>query len=108
MAIAVQLQTMRVFWLLDVFATIYLVWWLCERTPRARGAMVTAIVLALSTVRGLYTCYVEFPERKIVDLPPGHPIYHCFYQIDAFPQTPGLGSFLQGRTWEMGGFEAKP
>jgi hypothetical protein len=47
-----------------------------------------------------------FPDRKIVDLPPNHPIFHCFYQIDAYPQTPGLGSFLQGRTWEKGGYTA--
>jgi Domain of unknown function (DUF4159) len=48
-----------------------------------------------------------FPDRKIVDLPPNHPIYSCFYQIDAYPQTPGLGSFLQGRTWEKGGYTAQ-
>jgi Domain of unknown function (DUF4159) len=47
-----------------------------------------------------------FPDRKIVDLPPEHPIFHCFYQFDAFPQTPGLGSFLQGRMWEKGGYVA--
>ena len=47
-----------------------------------------------------------FPDRKIIDLPPSHPIFHCFYQFDGFPQTPGLGSFLQGRTWEKGGFQA--
>jgi hypothetical protein len=45
-----------------------------------------------------------FPDRKIVDLPNDHPIYSCFYQLDGFPQTPGLGSFLQGRTWEKGGY----
>jgi hypothetical protein len=48
-----------------------------------------------------------FPDRRIVDLPPTHPVFHCFYQIDAFPQTPGLGSFLQGRTWEKGGYQAR-
>jgi hypothetical protein len=48
-----------------------------------------------------------FPDRRIVDLPRSHPIYSCFYQLDGFPQTPGLGSFLYGRTWEKGGFEAK-
>lgn len=47
-----------------------------------------------------------FPDRKIVDLPPSHPIFHCFYQFDGFPQTPGLGSFLQGRMWEKGGYVA--
>jgi hypothetical protein len=48
-----------------------------------------------------------FPDRRIVDLPMSHPIFRCFYQIDEYPQTPGLGSFLQGRTWEKGGFEAR-
>jgi hypothetical protein len=46
------------------------------------------------------------PDRKIIDLPPAHPIFHCFYQFDSFPQTPGLGSFLQGRTYEKGGYVA--
>ena len=46
-----------------------------------------------------------FPDRQIVDLPKAHPIFSCFYQMaDGFPQTPGLGSFLQGRTWEKGGY----
>lgn len=48
-----------------------------------------------------------FPDRPIVELPLTHPIYRCFYRIEAYPQTPGLGSFLQGRTWEKGGYEAK-
>jgi hypothetical protein len=48
-----------------------------------------------------------FPDRKIVDLPKDHPIFNCFYKmVDGFPQTPGLGSFLQGRTWEKGGYVA--
>jgi uncharacterized protein DUF4159 len=45
-----------------------------------------------------------FPDRPIVDLPRNHPIFSCFYHIEDFPQTPGLGSFLAGRTWEKGGF----
>jgi len=47
-----------------------------------------------------------FPDRPIVDLPPTHPIFTCFYRIDQYPQVPGLGSFLRGRTWEKGGFVA--
>jgi hypothetical protein len=47
-----------------------------------------------------------FPERKIIDLPKEHPIFSCFYKMDGYPQTPGLGSFLQGRTWEKGGYVA--
>jgi hypothetical protein len=45
-----------------------------------------------------------FPDRKIVELQPEHPIFSCFYQFDRYPQTPGLGSFLQGRSWEKGGY----
>jgi hypothetical protein len=45
-----------------------------------------------------------FPERQIVELQPPHPIYSVFYNISAYPQVPGLGSFFAGRTWEKGGF----
>lgn len=47
-----------------------------------------------------------FPDREIVDLPPDHAVYHCFYDLDEYPQVPGLGSFFAGRTWEKGGFTA--
>jgi hypothetical protein len=45
-----------------------------------------------------------FPDREIVELEPPHPIYTCFYKVERYPQIPGLGSFLSGRTWEKGGF----
>jgi hypothetical protein len=47
-----------------------------------------------------------FPDREIVEIAPPHPIYTCFYRLDKYPQIPGLGSFLSGRTWEKGGFTA--
>jgi hypothetical protein len=45
-----------------------------------------------------------FPDRQVMEIEPPHPIYTCFYRIDKYPQIPGLGSFLMGRTWEKGGF----
>ncbi len=30
-----------------------------------------------------------------------------FYQLDRYPQVPGLGSFFNGRTWEKGGYTAR-
>jgi hypothetical protein len=45
-----------------------------------------------------------FPDREIVDFPPDHPVYSCFYKIDKYPQVAGLGSYLSGRSWEKGGF----
>jgi hypothetical protein len=48
-----------------------------------------------------------FPDRQIVDLPKNHPVFSCFYRLNDYPQIPGLGSFLAGRTWEKGGFTAR-
>ncbi len=45
-----------------------------------------------------------FPDRPIVDFPKGHAVFSSFYKFDEYPQIPGLGSFLAGRTWEKGGF----
>jgi len=44
-----------------------------------------------------------FPDRPLVTLPKTHPVFSCFYEIDGYPQVPGLGSFFAGRTWEKGG-----
>ena len=69
-ALAIQLQAARVFWPLDVFATVYLVWWLAESTMTRRPAAVAALIAALSLARGAYSCFVQFPDRHIfaVDL----------------------------------------
>jgi hypothetical protein len=78
-ALAIQLQAARVFWLLDALATIYLVWWLAEGTTRVAalpagqsGAALTrraawlAIVLCVgSLARGVYTMFVQFPDRRL-------------------------------------------
>ena len=68
-ALAVQLQAARVFWMLDVLATIYLVWALAEGTaaaaPGRRGAIVAALLITASVARGVYTCFVQFPDRRI-------------------------------------------
>jgi len=45
-----------------------------------------------------------FPDRRIVEVPPGHPVFSVFYKLDSYPQVAGIGSFIAGRTWEKGGF----
>lgn len=66
-ALAVQLQPARIFWMLDFMAVIYVVWALAEgRSPGTKRAqLVAAILLGLSAVRGIYLKVVEFPERPI-------------------------------------------
>jgi hypothetical protein len=82
LALAVQLQPARLFWMLDFLATVYVVWALAEgvraapsravtgaASTTARRALVTAAVIALlSTTRGLYSKLVLVPERPVAQL----------------------------------------
>jgi hypothetical protein len=68
-ALAVQLQIPRVFWMLDFVATIYAVWALAEGTGRAsveRARATAAAILLASCARGAYVLAVRFPDRPIV------------------------------------------
>lgn len=69
-AIVVQLQIPRVFWMLDLLATIYVVWALAEgRAGTALRARVTAAVIAAASLaRGSYVMFVKFPDRPIAEL----------------------------------------
>lgn len=62
MALAVQMQVNRVFWLLDAVALLYLAWWLMEIVsrgwrPAARTAAV-ATLLGFAAARGYYVVHV--------------------------------------------------
>ena len=48
-----------------------------------------------------------FPDRAIVRLDLDHPVFSCFYDLDRYPQIPGLGSFFNNVTWEKGGYESQ-
>jgi len=45
-----------------------------------------------------------FPDRPIIEVPRDHPVFSAVYKLDGVPQVAGIGSFMQGRTWEKGGF----
>ena len=69
-ALAIQLQPARMFWMLDLLATIYIVWAIAEgrRDPGTRRASVAAVALVvLSLARGAYVMHVEFPERPLFE-----------------------------------------
>ena len=77
-AVAVQLQISRVFWMADVLAMLGIVWWLAEARPAAAGrdaaraatrprwAFAAAAAFALG--RGSYAMVVEHPERPLFAL----------------------------------------
>ena len=66
-AFPVQLQISRVFWLVDVLTTIYLLSLLIDR--RAARAVAIALVL-VSVARGAYIMLVERPDRALFSRTP--------------------------------------
>jgi hypothetical protein len=75
-ALAVQLQTSRVFWPVELLATLMAIWWVCEApaASRARPWLARALALVLvatSVMRGVYVGFVESPSRPTLafDLP---------------------------------------
>jgi hypothetical protein len=69
-ALVVQLQIPRIFWMLDFLATALIVSWLVQRAKQ-RALAVTSVIALAAMLRGLYIMTVEFPERPFVqvDLP---------------------------------------
>ncbi len=71
-ALAVQLQVPRVFWMLDLLATVYVVWALAEGPARPlsvrRAQVAAAVFLAASAARGAYVIGVRFQERPFAQL----------------------------------------
>jgi hypothetical protein len=66
-ALALQLQTSRVFWMLDLFATLYLAW-LASRLPARWQQGLVAVVILASSARGLYVTRIEHQGAPIVAL----------------------------------------
>jgi hypothetical protein len=65
-ALAVQFQISRVFWLVDLIATIYLID--AARNFSLQGSKVlAAILIAISTARGAYVMLVERPDRSLFE-----------------------------------------
>ena len=74
MALAVQLQVTRVFWLLDYVTAAYVAWWLTTSglaSARRVRIAVLAVLLALSVSRGVYQLNAAVPARQLatVSLP---------------------------------------
>jgi hypothetical protein len=70
LAIVVQLQTPRVFWMLDFWATVYAVWALAEGATLSarRSRTAIAVIAAFSMTRSAYIKFVKFPERPIAEI----------------------------------------
>jgi hypothetical protein len=68
-ALPVQFQISRVFWLVDFLAIVYVVGVAADRPDRRTRAVVTAMVLVtIAVTRGAYAMFVERPERALFEL----------------------------------------
>jgi hypothetical protein len=69
-ALAIQLQPARIFWMLDLLAVAYAVWALTEgtRASEARARWAAFCIAAFSLARGIYIMRVEFPTRPLVQI----------------------------------------
>jgi MFS family permease len=72
-ALAVQLQPARIFWMLDLLAVVSVIWLIAESGGRQRGrapAVLAAALIAASLARGVYLMEVEYPERSLAEVAP--------------------------------------
>src|SRR3712207_1335607 len=113
LALAVQLQPARLFWMLDFLATVYVVWALAEGArataagaeasrTRRHAVAVAAIIAFLSTTRGLYSKLVLVPERRVaqIDIPDTD-----WGRAMAWARTTDVGTGWiadPGHTWKYG------
>jgi len=70
LAIVIQLQIPRIFWMLDFLAIAYACWALVEAGTftRRRAALVVGALVLLSSVRSAYIKFVKFPERPVAQI----------------------------------------
>lgn len=70
LALVVQFQISRVFWLVDFVALIYVIAALAEsRHPLTRRAPAVALLLVAAAVsRGAYVVFIEHPERALFEV----------------------------------------
>ncbi|NOT27549.1 MAG: hypothetical protein HOP16_15800 [Acidobacteria bacterium] len=68
-ALPVQFQISRVFWLIDFLATVYLIGAVADSPTRRTQAMaIAAVLVAFAIGRGSYVMLVERPERGLFDV----------------------------------------
>jgi hypothetical protein len=70
LAIVIQLQIPRVFWMLDFLAVVYLVWLIAEdgKGSLRRARIVCLVIAAASVSRSAYIKFLRFPDRPIAEI----------------------------------------
>jgi hypothetical protein len=106
--IAVQLQTSRAFWPVEILATLFLVWWLVDRpfstsTGRTAARATAALLLGVSLVRGVYVGFVESPDRPTLAVDLGESDWdHALRWIRASTPADAFVLADPGHAWKPG------
>ncbi len=103
-ALAVQSQATRAFWVLDFVCAAYLAWWLITdvaRTPRLRAAVV-ALVVAASIGRGVFLVNGPGSDRALVTI--GWPASSWMEAMHWLREQPSPWQVLAdpGHAWKYG------
>jgi len=69
-AIVIQLQIPRIFWMLDFLAIAYLVWIIAEdlRGSRRRAQIACVVIAVASVGRCTYIKFIRFPDRPVAEI----------------------------------------
>jgi hypothetical protein len=103
-ALFVQLQIPRVFWLIDAVATVYAVGAVAETmhgTPR-RAAVLAVVLAAAAVGRGTFVMLVERPDRAIFAV---HLPNDAWHEATAWVASQGLARHVladPGHGWKFG------
>ena len=102
-ALALQLQTSRVFWMLDFLAALYLAWLFAEapRSAKVRAALVAAAIVA-AAARGLFVWGAEHAGSPIARI--GLPQDNWTDAMQWIARTPAATHVLAdpGHAWKYG------
>jgi hypothetical protein len=102
-ALALQLQTSRVFWLLDFLAAIYLAWLFAEApTSLTLRRAIVAIVIAVAVGRGVFVWAAEHKGNRVVQI--GFPQDNWTDAMKWIAHTPSDTHVLAdpGHAWKYG------
>jgi len=64
-ALAVQLQVNRIFWIADFLTAVYVAWWLIDAAGQRVRLAIVAVLMAVAVARGAYVLRVE-ADRQLV------------------------------------------
>ena len=66
-ALVVQMQINRIFWIADFVAAVYVAWWLIDAAGKRARLAIIAVLVAAAVARGVYVLRVE-ADRQIVQV----------------------------------------